>query len=242
MAFRKVSEYNEEKYGNFFLLRNDGDSAEVVFLYGSLDDVLVADVHYIKSDEYTGYVHCCGKGCPACANDIRIQEKLFIPVYNITEGKIQFFDRSKRFDAQLQEQVFQRFPNPSAYVFTITRHGAARDVNTTYDIRVTGTNSTPLEQILRDNNASLPDYYSVICKEVSSLELSRMLEKHGPSSNGSSYSSTADLPDYSVTPRGTGTNNIPNSTDIPDIPDIPEYSVGTPADVPGEDLPDDVKF
>ena len=124
----------EERYGNMFLLRNDGDSADVIFLYQSIDDALVADVHYIKSSSYSGYVHCCGRGCPACAKGIRIQNKLFIPLYNISANEVQFFDRSIRFENVLNNAVFSRFPNPSEFVFRITRHGAAGSMDTTYDI------------------------------------------------------------------------------------------------------------
>ena len=83
MGFKSVTSYNEEKFNGLFLLRNDGDSADVIFLDRNIDDVLVADTHYVKSADYSGYVHCCGKGCPACAKGIRIQTKLFIPLYNI---------------------------------------------------------------------------------------------------------------------------------------------------------------
>ena len=65
MAFKTAREYNEDRFGGLFLLRNDGDYADVIFLYRSLDDVLIADTHYIKSADYSGYVHCCGRGCPA---------------------------------------------------------------------------------------------------------------------------------------------------------------------------------
>ena len=85
MAFKTVNNYNESRYGNTFLLRNDGDYADVIFLYSSEADVLVADAaHYVKSSEYSGYVHCCGAGCPACSQNIRVQSKLFIPLYNLT--------------------------------------------------------------------------------------------------------------------------------------------------------------
>ena len=57
MAFKSISQYNEDKNKDFFILQNDGDNAAVVILYRSVDDALVADVHYIKSGDYSGYVH-----------------------------------------------------------------------------------------------------------------------------------------------------------------------------------------
>ena len=91
MAFKKVNDYNQEKFGGLFLLRNNGDYADVIFMYRSVDDVLVADTHYIKSADYSGYVHCQGRNCPACAKGIRVQTKLFIPMYNITDNELQFW-------------------------------------------------------------------------------------------------------------------------------------------------------
>ena len=86
MAFKKMTEYNEEKFGNFFRLVNDGDFADVVFLYRSTHDVLVADVHYVKTPDYSGYVQCLERGCPACSEGIRIQSKLFIPMLVVSHS------------------------------------------------------------------------------------------------------------------------------------------------------------
>lgn len=195
MAFKSVKQYNEERYGGFFLLRNDGDYADVIFLYQKVDDVLVADTHYIKSANYSGYVHCCGRGCPACEKNIRVQTKLFIPLYNINEREIQFFDRSIRFENQLSQDVFSKFANPSEYVFRITRHGSAGDVNTTYSIVAVGKNTyMSYNEILAANHTSLPEYYSTVCRDIGSAELSDML-------NASAVPEAAPTVDYVPTPR-----------------------------------------
>lgn len=176
MAFKSMVQYNEEKYGSFFTLVNDGNYADVIFLYQSKNDVLVADAHYIKSADYSGYVHCCGSGCPACAKGIRTQGKLFIPMYNLTEKKIQFWDRTTKFEAKLMNDVFDKFPNPSEYVFRITRHGVAGDVNTTYEIKAVYNNpDLPYAKILADASITLPDGYSAVIKEVTPFELDAMV-------------------------------------------------------------------
>ena len=198
MGFQSVKDYNEEKFGGLFLLRNDGDYADVIFMYRSADEALVANVHYIKSPDYSGYVHCCGRGCPACAKNIRVQTKLFIPLYNLAANEIQFFDRTMRFEPQLMNDVFSKFPNPSEFVFRITRRGAANDVNTTYQITPVGKNTVKsYEEILAENNATFPEYYSTICKEVTVTELQTMLNASQPTTG---YA-TPSMPDYQVTPR-----------------------------------------
>lgn len=226
MAFKKVNDYNEEKFGGLFLLRNDGDSADVVFLYQSIDDVLVADVHYIKSADYSGYVHCCGgHSCPACNKGIRTQTKLFIPMYNINEDEIQFFDRSMRFEPQLQQDVFANYPNPSEFVFRITRHGAAGSVDTTYEIQAVGKNTfKPYAQILAEKGAVMPDYYNTICRDVDQYTLQSMLDSSNKANN--SYSPEGEY-HYNAVPRGA------SSTPVSSQP-----IVATPtAYVPPEGLP-----
>lgn len=217
MSFKSVVDYNEERYGNFFMLRNDNDFADVIFLYQNTRDVLVADVHYIKSPEYSGYVHCCGKGCPACGKGIRVQNKLFIPLFNISTQKIEFFDRSTKFENQLMSDVFDKYPNPSEFVFRITRHGEAGSQDTRYQIQAIAKNSTmPYAKILADHNATLPDYYSVVCKDLTPSELQGMLST-GDSAPTSEYN-------YVPTPRA---NSGAASVVVPD--DIPEYTTPTVA-------------
>lgn len=200
MAFKSIVEYDAERFDNLFMLRNDGDHADVIFMYGSQQDALIANVHYIKSYDYTGYVHCCGRGCPACEKGIRTQTKLFIPLYNLSQGEIQFWDRSIRFENQLISDVFSRYPNPSEFVFRITRHGASGDTNTKYTIMAVGKNvdsSLTIPEILKAKHTTSPEYYSNICKEFSSDVLASMLSVN--SSN--TYDSTDELIDYQVKPR-----------------------------------------
>lgn len=215
MAFKTVDQYNEEKYGGKFVLHNDGDFADVIFLYRSTKDVLVADVHYVKSNEYSGYVHCNGGGCPACAKDIRVQNKLFIPVYNIQADEIQFWDRTTNFEPQLQGDVFSKYPNPSEFVFRITRQGAARDINTKYQIVAVGNNNVKsYNELLAQFNAKFPDYYENICKDVDAYTLANWVNNAGSGSN--SAANSTGMVDYVPTPRVT----VTPETSIESIPEI----------------------
>lgn len=238
MAFKSVKEYNEQRFGGLFLLRNHGDYADVVFLYRNLDDVLIADTHYIKSPDYSGYVHCCGRGCPACERGIRVQSKLFIPVYNLTANEIQFWDRSVRFENQLSADVFERCPNPSDFVFRITRNGAAGDINTTYNIQAVGKNTTSsYQEILNEFNVTMPDYYENICKDIPASQLAKMISSS--SSGGSSYGDS--LPSYQVTPRVPTASNVPTTqTKISDVgvPREPEAAIPSYTPVDSDMLPD----
>lgn len=234
MAFKSVTAYNEERYGKFFLLRNDGDSADVIFLYRNVEDVLVADVHYIKSDMYTGYAHCLGKGCPACnygEKGIRIQTKLFIPVYNIDAGEIQFFDRTMRFEPQLMNDVFGVYSDPSQCVFRIIRHGAAGSVDTTYEIKLLGKNTLgTYDEILNKFGISFPEYYNEVCRDLTSREMSDMLGV-GASEHTRFSSQYNTMPEYKPVPRV--------SVPAPQVPiDIPEIDSGYPEDIEANGLDD----
>lgn len=198
MGFKKATTYNEQKYGNKFILQNDGDYADVVFLYQSQDDVLIADAHYIKSATYSGYCHCIGAGCPACEKHIRIQPKLFIPLYNISTGQIEFWDRTPVILPQITKDVFTSYPNPSDFVFRITRHGESGDRGTRYQIMAIAKNKTPYAELLAQVGAVMPDYYEHIVKDASAADISGWLTT---SSSGSSAVDVSSLPDYTPTPR-----------------------------------------
>lgn len=222
MGFKTIKSYNEDKFGGLFRLINDGDTADVIFLYEKEDDVLVADVHYIKSYDYSGYTHCCGRGCPACAKGIRTQTKLFIPLYNITTGSVEFFDRTMRFEPQLQADVFAKYPNPSDIVFRITRHGASGSVDTTYEIVAVGRNKDlPFAQLLADKGVTFPDYYENICKTFTAGELNNLLK-----SESSASASDGPMPNYQVTPRVTAPASAPPA----DITSLTENDDGEDAD------------
>ena len=204
MAFKSVEEFNDNRYHNLFRLINDGEYADVVFLYQSMKDMLVAQAHYIKSSEYSGYVHCCEAGCPACAKNIRVQTKLFIPVYNVTKNTIEFWDRTMKFEPQLERDVFNKYPNPSELVFRITRHGVPNDINTTYGITAVGRNTLgSYESILAKFNAKMPDYYSNIIRDVSVADLASMLQ--------ASDTDTASMPEYTPIPRAGYQTSIPDT-------------------------------
>lgn len=209
MAFKTLAQYNDERNRVFFKLDNDGDNADVVFLYRNLNDVMLADAHYIKSSEYSGYVHCCGKDCPACAKGIRIQSKIFVPVLVLRRNdealdtpELKYFDRTTYFKDQLMTDVFNKSANPTDCIFRITRHGVARDTDTKYEIVVkylntlgNGTGLSHYDAILKQCGVTMPEDYERVIKEFSVEQLSKMLTPAGAAND------TSNLSEYPVTPR-----------------------------------------
>lgn len=248
MAFRSIEEFNDDRYRYKFRLTKDGESADVIFLYRSKSDMLIGPAHYIMSPEYNGYAECCGNGCPACARNIRKDTgKLFIPLYNLNTQKIEFWDRNKSFEYVMDRDVFDSYPNPSEYVFTITRHGAYRggDNNdkVTYSIRATYNNTLmTYDQILAKFNTTLDwsDYYQNICRTISISDMERMLSNN----NAGAASKGAGLSDYVATPRAGFVPTMPETyvdastlvTDNTPVASVPTPSdADTSADTPSDD-------
>lgn len=218
MGFKTVDQYTEENDKGFFTLRNDRDSAKVIFLYRSPKDVLVGDVHYLVSDSFSGYVHCLGAGCPACAKRIRKDTKIFTPLYNIDADQIQFFDRNMKYwEPQLQDEVFKRYGDDATQViFAITRIGAPGDRGTRYTIQGTNTNNLiSYDEICQKFNAVFPDYYSNICKEMSADEMRNVLD----SNSGSGFTPAGSLPSYTITPRGVSPEGAAAPAPLPSLPE-----------------------
>lgn len=232
MAFKTITQFEEDKRGDFFQLEDDGMSADVIFLFKSIEDALMAKVHYVKYSTYSGYVQCCeSEDCPVCKKGIRTQEKLFIPLYNITRGKIEVWDRTPFFKPQLLRDVFNNFPNPSEFVFKITRKGAARDQNTTYTIAVAGRNTAmPYDLILANAGKNIFDVYGMVCKDMTKNELESMIALDNAAS-----AEAAGKEYYMPKPRATG-QVIENATPVatPTV-DISNFEMAPPADVPVED-------
>jgi hypothetical protein len=221
MGFKSIEEYNDDRYKNLFRLTDNGDTAQVIFLYQNKREMLMTNAHYIKSNEYSGYVHCLGTGCPACAKGVRIQaKKVFIPLYVVScpnhpeyNGTIKFWDRTTNFEQQMDRAVFRNFPNASEFIFTIVRHGEPHDINTTYDIKAEYKNThKSYDEICAQFNAlfiphtdeeATRTYYENICRSCTVEELSRYL------SAGSASSST--LGDYVATPRAGFVSSIPDT-------------------------------
>ena len=225
MAFKRMTEYNEQRYGNTFRLVNDQDYADVIFLYRSTADVLLADTHYIKSAEYSGYVQCLEEDCPACEKGIRVQTNLFIPLLVLSHSdpdfkgpKIQFFDRTTKFQPQLMNDVFKNYPDPSCFVFRITRFGVPNDRGTRYSINVLEENLVgSYDEIMAKYGISFPNSYEIICKDYSATELRRILSQQ-------SSQNTSQRPTYGAAPRPMSQSSaIPPESGVP-IVGTPQYA------------------
>lgn len=229
MAFKTAQEFKEQKYNGKFVLQNDGDYADVILLYRSQNDVLLADAHYIKSSLESTYCHCLGTNCPACRKGLRVQTKLFIPMFVISingapVNKILFWDRNSSFEPHLNNGVFKSVANPSEYVFRITRSGAFNTRDVRYNFALQMTNKQSYDEILATYKIKLPDYYETIIKEVDDAVMNSWLNSMGESSNR-----TGDLPEYVPMPRTSvgGSNDAATlANDLVAEPPADDFELG----------------
>lgn len=234
MALERWVDSNAEKIGNQFKLMDDGDSANVIFLYRGIEDVLRGTVHYLKASNYAGDVFCLNKDCPACKRGVRAKNKLFIPLFNLDSGKFEIWYIDESFMNVLRPSVFNIHPNPSEVVFSVTRHGAHGDVKTQYSIIAAGRNgSHPYDKIIKDNGINIEEEIDKICKSFDARTITQMLDEYDAArANRNSYRNNntgstgsdnyGNLPNYQVTPRGA--NSVPDYDVSPDdIDDLPVF-------------------
>lgn len=149
----EADHYGGQGGAGFFRLQNDMDVAKVRFMYNGIDDVQGDSVHQIEIDGKKRYVNCL-RGykdpvdvCPFCKEGKFVVAKLFIPVYNIQEDKVQIWERGKTFFGKMSG-LCSRYPNLVSQVFEIERHGKAGDQGTTYEVFPIGqSDDTTLEDL-----------------------------------------------------------------------------------------------
>lgn len=135
----EADNYGGNGGGAFFALKNDKDTAKVHFMANSMEDITGYAVHQVMIDGKNRYVNCLREytdpldACPFCAAGMKIQAKLFIPMFNIDTNEVQIWERGKTFLSRLSSLV-SRYNPLVAWAFEIERNGKTGDTNTTYEI------------------------------------------------------------------------------------------------------------
>jgi len=166
-----------DKYGGqggagYFSLKNDKDVARVRFMYNSIDDVEGYAVHQVEIDGKKRWVNCLREynqpidTCPFCREKKFTSAKLFIPLYNIDEGRVQVWERGKKFISKISS-VCARYPNVVSHVFEIERNGKPHETTTTYEIYEVDRDDTTLEDL---PEASSPLGTIVLDKSADDME------------------------------------------------------------------------
>jgi hypothetical protein len=125
--------------GEFFILKDDKDTAVVHFMAETLDDLDIYVIHKVKDGDKTRNVSCLRNAgepvdnCPLCASGFKPEVRVFAQMYDVNEGKIKVWDRGKSF-LQLLEPISRRNPKLYEVPIEIERNGKAGDAKTRYSL------------------------------------------------------------------------------------------------------------
>ena len=148
----KISIGNAGKYtstgSDFFTLKDDGDIAQVRLLYVDPEgkDMDFYLVHQIETEvngrKVRKYVSCLAvddegrmhkDDCPLCKAGVKTQEKLFLQLYDETDGKLKVWERGKNFVGKIVS-FLNRYGSLVERPIEIERKGKKGDTSTTYEM------------------------------------------------------------------------------------------------------------
>lgn len=143
ISLQDSGKFTQGGAGGFFTLADDGDIAKVRFLYEEEDgsDVDYYVVHEVEIDGKKRYVNCLAvdeeghihkEDCPLCQEKYKMQEKLFLQLYNSDKGEVQVWERGKNFVKKILSYI-NRYGSLCAQEFEIERKGKKGDTSTTYE-------------------------------------------------------------------------------------------------------------
>lgn len=150
--YDEVDHYGGQGGAGYFSLKNDKDVARVRFMYNGIDDVEGYAVHQVEVDGKKRYVNCLREynepisKCPFCEAKQFQQAKLFIPLYNIDEDKVQIWERGKKFFSKISS-ICARYPDLVSHEFEIERNGKKGETTTTYEIYEVKHDDTTLDDL-----------------------------------------------------------------------------------------------
>lgn len=142
---------------NYFQLKNDKDEAKVRIMLNKLEDMedgFMYAVHEVKLGDNRSYVACLREygdpidTCPFCADGKKAVPRLYIPLYNIDEDKVQVWERTKGFMSKLTG-FCSRYSKPTivAHQIAIQRNGVKGDMKTTYELYDEDKDDTTLDDL-----------------------------------------------------------------------------------------------
>ena len=140
----EADKYGGQGGGGYFSLKNDKEVATVRFLYDTIADVEGFAVHEIKDEnDKKRWVNCLRDYsqpldvCPFCAKGMYTAVKYFVPIFNESSGKVETWERGKKFGQKLSS-LCSRYPHLVSQKFEIERNGKPGDQQTQYEIYPVG--------------------------------------------------------------------------------------------------------
>lgn len=135
----------------FFSLKDDGDQANIRYLYNQLADIEGFAVHEIEVNGKKRYVNCLREygdpieSCPLCAERYKQIAKLFLYIWDEDTQEVKIWDRGKTYYKDLSA-LSANIKSFVGTVFQITRSGKKGDTGTKYTNWPLSTDDATLEE------------------------------------------------------------------------------------------------
>lgn len=198
----EADKYVPSNSGEWFALKNDGDTEKVQFLISDTGELDVFTAHKVKIGDKDRYVNCPREYgepldvCPLCDNEYPLKVARFVVMYSHKDGKIKIWERGKQFITRLEGLANRYYPLHNT-VFEIERHGKAGDKQTTYEIYPCP-NDTPIDI----SEIEKPELLGSIVLDKTADEMNYYLE----------HEDFPNTDDVAVSRRSTSMNVQNNST------------------------------
>jgi hypothetical protein len=175
ISFDDLDNYGSS--GSYFQLKDNGDKANVRFLYNTIDDITpyvvhsIPDGYYKNGNEKTAYVNCLrnynepADKCPFCKAGMPVQPKLMLKVYNEDAKECQIWERGKTYASRMAN-LASHFNPLVDEVIEITRCGAKGDNQTTYEFMPVGNSHVNLD----DFDCVEPLGFNILDKTADDME------------------------------------------------------------------------
>ena len=150
--YDEADHYGGQGGAGYFSLKNDKDVARVRFMYNDIDDVEGYAVHQVEIDGRKRWVNCLREynepkdKCPFCRENMFTSAKLFVPIYDVDNDRVQIWERGKKFIGKISS-ICARYPNVVSHIFEIERNCQKGDTSTTYEIYEVDKDDTTLEDL-----------------------------------------------------------------------------------------------
>lgn len=152
----KINLNELDNYGggefSYFSLKNDKDTSQVRFMLNDINDVTAYAVHKINVNGRDRWVNCLRSYsepldmCPLCLARNTPQVRFIIPLYDVENQIIRFWERGKNFYSTLHTLCNEHNPLVST-IIEIERNGVAGDTNTKYECYEVSNDDTTLEDL-----------------------------------------------------------------------------------------------
>ena len=151
----RASSGNSQKI-KYFALKDDKETAKIRLLYNGAEDIEGYVVHRVKVGDWELPVNCLLEkdgtidDCPFCREKFAKQARVFIPVFDETDGEFKFWERPNNFYGKISG-LCSRYPKIVSQVFEVERLGAKGYQKTDYQFYPIGQpDGTTIDDILDD--------------------------------------------------------------------------------------------